>query len=279
MNLLIANDARAGPSSLGTLIVAATRAGACRYVTRVMSILAGASPRRSVRIAVSASADPGTRPTTQALTTTTKDDFIVTERVLIVELYAEERLRVRRSPKPASGSATARPSPATQPATVRLTTERAAMLRGFTVALVATLTVALTATAAPAVGPAPAPAAPSGEAGARGWHVTGHWKGLRDNTLGFKMRSHLRIKRNDAGRLRGTGVYRSTRDGSVLCRTKLRFVKRTKNGWRVFRERTSYDSGHCGNGRTRLHKWPKNRLKAYWFDGSGIREEGTLHRP
>jgi hypothetical protein len=152
------------------------------------------------------------------------------------------------------------------------------MLRRITVALVAALTFSLTSTAAQAVDPARQATEPSGTS-ARAWHVTGHWKGIRDNTLGYYMRSHLRITRNDAGRLRGTGVYRSTDDGSVLCRTTLRFRKHTRTGWRVFRERPWYDTGQCGNARIRMHQWPRNRLKVYWLDGSGIREEGTLHRP
>jgi len=153
------------------------------------------------------------------------------------------------------------------------------MLRGITVALVAALTFSLATTAAQAVDPGRQATTTSGSS-ARAWHLTGHWEGRRDNTLGFYMRTHLRIKRNDAGRLVGTGVYRSTVDGSVLCRTRLHFLKRTKTSWRVFRERAWYDpNDHCGNGRTRMHQWPRNRLRVYWFDGSGIREEGTLHRP
>jgi hypothetical protein len=152
------------------------------------------------------------------------------------------------------------------------------MLRRITVALVAALTFSLTTTAAQAIEPVRQATTTSGSS-ARAWHITGHWKGRRDNTLGFYMRTHLRIKRNDAGRLTGSGVYRSTADGSVLCRTRLRFLKRAKTGWRVFRERAWFDTGHCGNGRTRIHQWPKNRLRVYWFDGSGVREEGTLHRP
>ncbi|UYM04204.1 hypothetical protein [Solicola gregarius] len=153
------------------------------------------------------------------------------------------------------------------------------MLRGVTVALVAALTFSVTTTAAHGADPSQDRAETAGDATAKRWHITGHWQGKRDNTLGFYMRTQLRIKRNDAGRLSGTAVYRSTSDGSVLCRTKLRFLKRTKTGWRVFRERAWFDSGNCGNGRTRVHKWPKNRLQVYWFDGSGIREKGRLHRP
>lgn len=153
------------------------------------------------------------------------------------------------------------------------------MLRGVTVALVAASAFSLTATSAHAVDSIPRADDLASASTLRAWHVTGHWKGIRDNTLGFQMRAHLRITRTAAGKLRGTGVYRSKSDGSVLCRTKLHFIKRTKTDWRVFRERAWIDSGNCGNGRTRIHKWPKNRLKAYWFDGSGIREEGTLHRP
>lgn len=152
------------------------------------------------------------------------------------------------------------------------------MLRGITVALVAALTFSLATAAAPAADSVRDATTTRG-ASERAWHVTGHWKGRRDNTLGYYMRSHVRIKRTDAGKLRGTGVYRDTSDGSVLCRTTLRFVKRTKSEWRVFRERAWEDSGNCGNARVRMHKWPRNRLRVYWFDGSGIREEGTLHRP
>ncbi|MGH3360102.1 MAG: hypothetical protein ACRDO7_14975 [Nocardioidaceae bacterium] len=154
------------------------------------------------------------------------------------------------------------------------------MVKGIVVAVAAALTFSLTTATAQASEPKPRPESRSTvDPGAR-WHATGRWKGLRDNTLSFYMRTSLRIKRNDAGRLRGTAVYRDTDSKTVLCRTRLRFVKRTKSGWIVFHERWWFapEPNYCNNGRTRMHRWPKNRLRVYWLGGS-IRDEGMLHRP
>lgn len=112
------------------------------------------------------------------------------------------------------------------------------------------------------------------------WHVTGQWEGAKHGVGGFWLYSKLRIKRNSSGHLHGSGVYRYSKGDDVVCRTNLRFLKRTQKGWMVFREHFLGGSGgYCGWKRIRIHRWPKSRLKVYWQDSSRLDDRGTLHRP
>lgn len=150
------------------------------------------------------------------------------------------------------------------------------MIRNIGAALAAILTLALL----PAAGLASVPgnAASPVTQGARHWHVTGHWRGVQRDTIGNRFKVRLVVKRRSSGRLHGRGAYRYKGEG-VVCRTTLRFKKRSGDGWRVFREHVWYGRNYCGkNRRVRMHRWPRRRLRVKWPLATND-AWGTLHRP